>query len=49
MSKGDTYIEKMTKRYQIVVYSLPDGTTHRRKVMHKSNRVVWDEVVKETD
>ncbi len=42
--KGDTFIVKQTKRYQIVQYPTAKGP-RQRKVMHKRNYVVWDRPV----
>lgn len=48
MRDPNNKIEVTTKRYQVVLYRHLDGKLHRRKVMHKTNRIVWDKIVNET-
>lgn len=34
-------VEKQTRRYTIVVAKDSDGVVRRKKVMNKSDRIVW--------
>ena len=39
------HVEKQTRRYTIVVAKDGDGVWRRKKVMNKTDKVVWKEVL----